>query len=68
MDGPQARRAQPGWSDRQTGSRRDKIPEKLPPLAAARDFEVCHSLAVGHPEEIHVKGWINIQIHGYRTG
>jgi hypothetical protein len=49
MDGPQARRAQPGWSVKQTfglpqtGSRRDKIPAKPPPLVVVRDFEVCHS-------------------------
>jgi hypothetical protein len=44
MDRPQARRAKPGWSKKQTGSRRDKIPEKPPPLVLVRDFEVCHSL------------------------
>jgi hypothetical protein len=44
MGGPQARRAKPGWSDKQTGSRRDKIPKKPPPLVVVRDFEVCHSL------------------------
>jgi hypothetical protein len=36
MDGPEhpqdaARRAKPGWSVKQTGSRRDKIPKKSPP-------------------------------------
>jgi hypothetical protein len=37
----------PGWSARQTGSRRDKIPMKPPPLVVVRDFEVCHSLSTG---------------------
>jgi hypothetical protein len=35
---------EPWWSVKQTGSRRDKIPEKSPPLVVVRDFEVCHSL------------------------
>jgi len=29
---------------KQTGSRRDKIPEKPLPLVVVRDFEVCNSL------------------------
>jgi hypothetical protein len=34
---------EPWWRVKQTGSRRDKIPEKPPPLVVVRDFEVCHS-------------------------
>jgi multiple sugar transport system substrate-binding protein len=35
---------EPWWSVKQTGSRRDKIPEKPPPSVVVRNFEVCHSL------------------------
>jgi len=34
---------------KQTGSRRDKIPEKPLPMVVVRDFEVCHSLFLPPP-------------------